>query len=198
MYKTVFQEFEKICSARNISGRVLEIGATPDDSSLLNMKALGAAVEKVGLNIDGPHQYRDFSIVKGNANSMTCFEDNSFDAVLCNSVLEHDKYFWKTISEIKRVTKSGGFIIVGVPGYGSFPGEKVFFSVMKILACLFPGIKNSFLVNSSITLRPHHYPADYYRFSQEVFKDIFFDGMLNVDIRTVMNPPRIIGFGTKP
>ena len=198
MHKIIFQEFEKICLVKNIRGRVLEIGATPDDSSLLNMKALSNATEKIGLNIDGPYKYRDFSIIQGNANSMTCFQDGSFDLVLCSSVLEHDKYFWKTLGEMKRVTKSGGLLMIGVPGYGSFPGEKYVLGVIKIIVRLWPKINSSFLANSAITLRPHNYPEDYYRFSPQAFKDIFFEDMVDVEIRTVMHPPRVIGFGIKP
>jgi hypothetical protein len=64
MEKRVFQEFEKICSPREIRGSVLEVGATPDDSSLLNMKSLQNAAEKIGINPDGPYTYKDFIIIK--------------------------------------------------------------------------------------------------------------------------------------
>ena len=124
MHPKVYREFERICSERNAGGIVLEIGAIPSDLSLLNMKSLQNATEKIGINLDGPYKYKDFYIVKGNANSMTCFEDNKFDTVLCNAMLEHDKFFWKTISEIRRVTKPGGLIVIGAPGYIEFPIEK--------------------------------------------------------------------------
>ncbi len=117
MHPRVYQEFEKICSGKNIIGSVLEVGAIPSNKSLLCMKSLGTATEKVGINLDGPHKFKDFKIHKGNANSMNCFEDERFDIVLCNATLEHDKYFWRTIAEIKRVTKPGGLIVIGTPGY---------------------------------------------------------------------------------
>lgn len=97
MHSKVYEEFERICAERKIGGSVLEVGAIPSDSSLLCMKALANAKEKIGVNLDGPCEFRDFKIVKGNANSLECFEDNRFDAVVCNATLEHDKYFWKTI-----------------------------------------------------------------------------------------------------
>ena len=108
MEKKVFEAFEKICGTREIRGSVLEIGATPDELSLLNMRALDKVTEKIGIDLDGPYHFNGFVILKGNANAMIDFSDERFDAVLCNAVLEHDKYFWKTIAEIKRVTKPGG------------------------------------------------------------------------------------------
>jgi ubiquinone/menaquinone biosynthesis C-methylase UbiE len=54
---------------------VLEIGAVPSGDSLLTMPALAGAVERVGLNLDGPHRYGGFEIHKGDANRMDCFED---------------------------------------------------------------------------------------------------------------------------
>lgn len=178
MHKRVFQAFEKICSRRNIKGSVLEIGATPDDSSLLSMRSLAHTREKIGVNLDGPHTHRDFSILEVNSNHMTCFEDDRFDAVLCNSVLEHDKYFWKTLSEIKRVTRPGGLIVLGSPGYGE--------SLI------------GFFTNYTTTLKIHDFPRDYYRFSLQAFEDIFFADMSEVEIYTIMRPPRIIGAGIKP
>lgn len=178
MHKRVFQEFEQICSRRMIEGSVLEIGATPDDSSLLNLRSLASVNEKIGINLDGPFTHKDFSILKVNSNNMTCFENDRFDACLCNSVLEHDKYFWKTLSEIRRVTRPGGLIVLGTPGYSESPF--------------------GFLTKATITLKVHNYPRDYYRFSLQAFEDIFFEKMSGVEIHTIMRPPRIIGAGINP
>ena len=88
MHPSVYQAFEGICTARNVSGRVLEIGAVADDSSLLCMESLRSVDEKIGINLNGPEEYRDFQIFEGNGNDMNCFADGYFDAVLCNAVLE--------------------------------------------------------------------------------------------------------------
>lgn len=194
MEKRVFQEFERICLSRKIRGSVLEVGATPDDSSLLNMKSLKNASEKIGINLDGPSSYNDFVIIQGNANAMSSFGDGRFDVVLCNSVLEHDKYFWKTIAEIKRVTKSGGFVVIGTPGYRESNTKHLFRGFMKNI----PLISRTFSAHSTETLLLHNYPRDYYRFSPQTFKEVFFEGMIDVDICFVMTPPRIIGWGVKP
>ena len=42
-------------------------------------------------------------------------EDNTFDIVICNQVLEHLKNYRKVIDDLIRVTKKGGYIAVGIP-----------------------------------------------------------------------------------
>ena len=88
------------------------------------MKSLEQASEKIGIDLDGPHEFKGIKIEKGNANAMDCFPNERFDTVLCNATLEHDKYFWKTLAEIKRVAKPGALVVIGVPGYARFRAEK--------------------------------------------------------------------------
>lgn len=40
------------------------------------------------------------------------FDDASFDVVVSTSMLEHDPAFWKTLPEVARVLKPGGFLIL--------------------------------------------------------------------------------------
>jgi len=199
MHIKVYKEYEKICQRFRTHGRVLEVGAIPNRKSLLAMDCLDDAIEKIGINLDGPHEYRDFKIVKGNGNSMTMFQDNYFDIVLCNATLEHDKFFWKTIHEIHRVLSIGGRAIIGVPGY-------VFYNVewIKRICVRIPIFnilsRNSFLngfFRSTVTFEIHDAPGDYYRFSRQTVMEVFFHGYVDVEVRSVMVPPRIIGTGIK-
>ena len=48
------------------------------------------------------------------------FTDSMFDIVLCNHVLEHIDLYSKALSEIFRILKPGGLLIVGVPNEGCF------------------------------------------------------------------------------
>ena len=200
MHSRVYQEFERICSGRDIRGSVLEVGAAPSDDCLLNMKALANVSEKIGIDLDGPYDFKDFKVLKANGNAMDCFEDGRFDAVFCSSVLEHDKYFWKTLAEIKRVTKPGGLILVGVPGYRWLNGERVksLMSKIPLVRALRSHEYLSMFFYSTITLQVHNHPGDYYRFTMQCVREVFLEGLENIDVRSVMLPPRIIGVGTKP
>ena len=53
------------------------------------------------------------------------FAENTFDAVLCNHVLEHVNDDIRAMSEIRRVLKPGGFAILQVPFFNPVP-EKTF------------------------------------------------------------------------
>jgi len=148
------------------------------------MKSLAKFSEKIGINLDGPHEFRDFKILKGNGNSMDCFEDNRFDLVLCNATIEHDRFFWNTVAEIRRVTKTGGLVLIGAPGYTTFMRQ------------LSKGSIWNALFNVTMTYRIHGL-RDYYRFSPQSFREVLFEGMKDVEVRTIMLPPRIIGVGRK-
>ena len=47
------------------------------------------------------------------------FNAHFFDVIICNQVLEHTKEIFWVISEIARVLKIGGTLILGVPNLGS-------------------------------------------------------------------------------
>jgi SAM-dependent methyltransferase len=47
------------------------------------------------------------------------FDEKFFDVVICNQVLEHTKEIFWVISEIARVMKRGGTLILGVPNLAS-------------------------------------------------------------------------------
>ena len=43
------------------------------------------------------------------------YENETFDLVICNQVLEHLKNYHGVLEEIIRVTKSGGYMMIGIP-----------------------------------------------------------------------------------
>ena len=53
------------------------------------------------------------------------FDNNYFDFILCNHVLEHVENDIKALSEIKRVLKKGGRAIVQVPFYHPIPNKTI-------------------------------------------------------------------------
>jgi SAM-dependent methyltransferase len=195
MHPAVFGEIERICRERGAGGDVLEIGAVPSEDSLLCMPALSGARSKLGVNLAGPGRYRDFEILRANSNDLTSFSDASFDTVLSNAVQEHDARFWKSLAEIRRITRPGGLIVIGVPGYAKLPVERLLSWVAKLWL---PRSVQSALAASTLTLQTHQFPGDYYRFSEQAVREVFLEGLRNTEVRTVLIPPRIIGAGVKP
>jgi ubiquinone/menaquinone biosynthesis C-methylase UbiE len=155
----------------------------------------------MGLNLEG-NQTGQWPILQGNANDMNQFTDGQFRTVLCNAMLEHDRYFWKTIAEIDRVTASGGWIVIGVPGYRGmglesyFPNRRSLFA--RFAAWFARGSVRDVFQAGAPTVGVHCYPGDYYRFSEQAVREVFMDGLESVSVRTVMNPPRFISWGKKP
>ena len=156
--------------------RALEVGGVMGPDSLLRSPELEGA-ERYCLNLVSMPSSGDITAVAGNANDMTIFEDEAFDLVMSNATLEHDKHFWLSLAEMRRVLAPGGMLVIGAPGFTKNPARDH--------------------GRSTHTYRVH-YRFDYYRFSDQAFRDVFFQGMEDVHVQSVLHPPRIIGHGIKP
>jgi SAM-dependent methyltransferase len=157
--------------------RALEVGGLMGEDSLLRFPELERA-DRYCLNLVELPSEHGITAVKGNANNMrNVFRSNWFDLVLCCSTLEHDKRFWHSVSEMRRVLRPGGLMIISVPGYIRNPETD--------------------RGRSTLTYRVH-YSFDYYRFSEQTVRQVFFEGMERVRVRPFMAPPRIFGHGYKP
>jgi SAM-dependent methyltransferase len=156
--------------------RALEVGGVLGPNSLLRAPELDGA-ERFCLNLVEMRSRKGVQAVTGNANDMSMFDDASFDLVLSNATLEHDRYFWRSLAEMKRVLRPGGLLVIGVPGYVKNPARD--------------------RGKRTATYRVH-YRFDYYRFSEQAVREVFFEGMERVEVAPIMHPPRIIGRGFKP
>jgi SAM-dependent methyltransferase len=156
--------------------RALEVGGVMGPNSLLRSPELQGA-ERFCLNLVSMPSSDDITAVAGNANDMTLFEDETFDLVLSNATLEHDKHFWLSLAEVRRVLAPGGMLVIGAPGFRKNPERDH--------------------GRSTHTYRVH-YRFDYYRFSDQAFREVFFEGMEDVHVQSVLEPPRFIGHGFKP
>jgi ubiquinone/menaquinone biosynthesis C-methylase UbiE len=165
------------------------------------MPCLQEARQRVGLNKEEFPSAEGLEMIRGNANDMDCFADGFFDAVLCNSTLEHDPFFWKTLAEIHRVTASGGLIVIGVPGFAGMgvrnfaPPRSLLGRVLRFFSRT---CKEDVLLAGTPTLGEHFFPGDYYRFTEQAVREVFLQGLEDAGVRKVMNPPRFIGWGRKP
>ena len=207
MHPIVFAVFDEICRVHLSPGaRVLEIGAMPVADTLLRLPALRptsrqAATQqlRVGVNLAILHPDPDLALVQVAADGLAAFADASFDAVLCNSVLEHDPHFWRTCNGMLRVARSGALIAIGVPGYADLPPPRLLRLARRaarsgfaasLLERIAPGRQAA-----TPTLGVHNYPGDYYRFSEQAMREVLLAGCRDVTVRVTMRPPRIIGFG---
>jgi SAM-dependent methyltransferase len=176
MRPEVQREFHRIIrETRAQPSSALEVGGVMGPKSLLRFPELAAA-SRYCLNLVEMRSDDQVQAVTGNANQMP-FEDERFDLILSNATLEHDKHFWLTLGEMKRVLKPGGLLIIGVPGY----------------------VKDEQNDHGRATHTYRvHYRFDYYRFSEQAVREVFFDGMDRTSLHVVPKPPRIIGWGWKP
>jgi len=156
--------------------RALEVGGLMGEDSLLRFPELAGA-ERYCLNLVELPSDGEITAVKGNANDMSEFKRDWFDLVVCCSTLEHDKRFWLSCAEMRRVLRPGGLLVVGVPGY----------------------VKDEERDQGRATLTYRvHYKFDYYRFSEQAVREVIFEGLERVRVRPIGTPPRLIGHGWKP
>lgn len=176
MDKRVKLEIHRIVQTRALRPkRALEVGGLTGPNSLLRFPEF-ADTEKVCLNLAEKPDHNGIKTVTCNANDMHVFKDGEFDLVVSNAMLEHDKFFWKSIAEMKRVLAPGGFLILGVPGYDADPKKETGLST--------PVFK-------------FHFAVDYYRFSDMCVREVFFEGLEDVKVQSILTPPRIVGSGRK-
>jgi SAM-dependent methyltransferase len=166
---------EVLRDSRIEPARVLEVGGVMGRKSLLDSPVVAPA-ERVVLNMAWVRHEDGIEVVRGNANDMP-FEDASFDLVMSVSTLEHDRRFWLSVAEMQRVLRPGGLLVIAVPGYVVDPERD----------------RGRWTRTYKV-----HFKFDYYRFSEQAVRDVFFDGMERVVVRSLLTPPRIVGHGYKP
>jgi SAM-dependent methyltransferase len=177
MHAEVQRQFQQVIRETGVRPRrALEVGGVVGRNSLLRFSEL-ESTERHCLNLISLPKTDDIAAVVGNANDMSTFADEMFDLVMSNATLEHDKHFWLSLAEMRRVLAPGGLLIIGAPGYTKDPERDH--------------------GKSTHTYRVH-YRFDYYRFSEQAYREVFFDGMEDVRLQVILEPPRIIGHGFKP
>lgn len=101
---------QSVKDKHSIKGNVLDVGSLDvngclrpifEDSNYIGLDM------RAGDNVD----------VVANAHNISS-EDNFFDCVCCVEMLEHDEDFFRSITEMKRVLKPGGWLIIATPSIG--------------------------------------------------------------------------------
>lgn len=200
MHKRIYDHFAGVCADLQPRLRVLELGAVPTADSLLHL--FGDADFRVGVNLSGPYECDGFQILKGNANHLDDFPDASFDIVLSNAMIEHDRYFWLTAAEARRVLKPGGHLVIGSPGIV----ETGFDRFRTRWKAKHPRLRRwlvqfslfDLLLTATPTFQVHAAPGDFYRLSDSAFREVLFQDLNVVSLDHVLWTPRIIGVAQKP
>ena len=211
MHPAIYNLFEQLFREYPPPGNeILEIGATANVSeTLLTLfKKISKTYHCVGINIKvNQADNLPYSLIQCNGNDMKIFDDESFDAIVCNAVLEHDKFFWKTIAEVRRVLKPGGLFYVGVPGYSKQNTllQKALLTVirsanLRSVPLLYRFAQWVLLTRlaSTYTYMFHSAPNDFYRFSEEAIQEVFFEDFVVLHLERMLEPVRMIGVGYKP
>jgi len=128
--------------------KILEIGSRQaiNQNELADLRSLFPNAKYVGLDMqEGPGVDMVASAEK------LPFQDSSFDLVLCLETLEHAEHPWLITSEIQRVVKKNGFVIVS--SQQNFPihlhpSDYFRFTPFE-LKSLFPKIENNLVVTIS-------------------------------------------------
>lgn len=192
MITEVFDEYRRIFRTLNpLPKSALEVGALPTSQGLLTCKELRTVPQKIGINLNQTGTYGGVTVEIMDAREMT-FPDNTFDLVVSSATLEHVPDFWLVCDEMKRVLAPGGLLIVNVPGFVQTKfGNKIRRLGFKL------GL-HDLVKRTTITMRIHDAPNDYYRFSIHSFGEVIMSGLIGVKIWTIRKPPpRIFGMGRK-
>lgn len=178
--------YNYIISKLKPTGKIFSVGDSALPHAILNLPYFRENIDKidpVGLNLPGQGigVFEHFEVKAGNAHHVE-YDDETFDCVVSFMMLEHDPEFWMSLSEMRRVLKKGGLMIIGIPGYVPEPT-----------------IKSSDFTSGSgtITYETHGNP-DCYRFSPHWCEYVAFNKFENIEINMVKLPVRLITSGYKP
>ena len=96
--------------ARHVEGRVLDVGCGQKPYEMLF-----SPVEYIGMEIDSPENRQNKKADLFYDGQTFPFPQSVFDSVVCNQVFEHVFNAQEFLSEVNRVLKTGGTLLLTVP-----------------------------------------------------------------------------------
>jgi ubiquinone/menaquinone biosynthesis C-methylase UbiE len=130
--------------SKNFTGKVLDIGCGIGDFVGFRENTIGTDINKTIVEYC---KKQGLNVVLFE-NEKLSFNDNNFDGVILDNVLEHIEEPTVILSEIKRVLKKNGTLIIGVPGIKGYEADsdhKCFFDDQRLSSIErfgFQGIKS--------------------------------------------------------
>ena len=140
------QKFYRFAAQFVHKGDVADIGCGSGHGCEI-LKASGAAsvqgadISKSAIAFARKHFFNSAKFSIQGITDLSLFRDNSFDLVVSSEVLEHIKEYGKerrAISEIKRITRPGGIVVLGTPNSELLGGHGFYFDeINKLLSGFF-------------------------------------------------------------
>jgi len=102
------------------AGSLLDIGCADGAKAMAYSELVGVAVDKVK-GVEAQERYRVQAAEKFEVFPIDIererlpFEDEAFDLIVCNQVLEHLKNIFLPLAEMDRMLKTGGYLLIGIP-----------------------------------------------------------------------------------
>jgi SAM-dependent methyltransferase len=186
MMPQLLNHFQAMGEKYEMAGPYLEVGSAGGPRAILSGRYFKERPDRFAINLLDVQPGKDIAFRKGNANDMhALFPDDKFRTVLSNAVLEHDRYFWRSIEEMKRVLAPGGILALGAPAF--IPREQTGVSIAGLPAA----------ARATVTYDVHARP-DYWRFSRQAFQDVICEGLELLELRVIGKIPRLVAVARKP
>lgn len=212
MYSRIFEAWQRIFASFPPPGpAVMELGAAGDPQNCLLTPLHRARPDGryVGVNLGTTAPAtpaRPYEMVAANANDLSVFGGGTFDAVITNAMLEHDRAFWRTLAEVRRVLRPGGLFYVGVPGYATKepPAHQAVARLCDSRVGRVPVVGDALRrarhsrLQATRTFMFHAAPDDYWRFSEEAVRQVLLEGMDCLFFEQLLEPVRFLAVGRTP
>jgi SAM-dependent methyltransferase len=146
---------------KQLKGRILDVGCGLGDFLLFYRDIVG-----VDINKDCVNYCKSFNLnVELMVVDILPFDDNSFDSIILDNVIEHIENPSNLLSEIKRVLTPNGILLVGVPcdkGYMYDDDHKNFYDVSSL----------KLLLKEDFSLKQYFYTPPFSYLFRKIFRQV--------------------------